>query len=205
MTLSFTRLFLICAFVFVLGFTLAALSPVLTASKTDIKFIAYLAGTVIALCALIFTIWQVRSTIKHNKLTNKPKIQVTIQTLSSDNCIHVYITNNGLGPAEIINSEYSIDSKPIPHKGIDKTPHFLEDLFSGFGVERIIHGSVDDGTYIPSGESEDIFKVIFIEGFLMHEKNVRSVWDRINNRFRIYIEYKSIYNEIDYVDEPVTS
>jgi len=58
---------------------------------------------IIALCALVFTVWHARAQRIHNQLTLKPHLDTFTERNKSDNVgrIEIQLINNGLGPAFI--------------------------------------------------------------------------------------------------------
>ena len=68
---------------------------------------------IIALCALIFAIWQGYETRKHNKLTYRPHL-TTWQFYNSEKRLYsLTLKNNGLGPALIQSFIVKVDGKEL--------------------------------------------------------------------------------------------
>lgn len=187
-----TNAILLTLFGILLGGLLVYLSPTLKNPKLDIEFWAYLISTLIGLFALTFTIWQVRSTIKHNKLTNTPHLQLFHNISGPDLSIEVYIENRGLGPAVINDFHLYLDDTEIECEGADKVLMLIDGLFKDYKCTKIF-SHFDLGSLLPAGEKQDIFKMEF-ENYLTGE--LMLIWEKINGRANIVINYSSIYGEL---------
>ena len=74
------------------------------------EIIIAIASSVIAICALIYSIWQGKQLQKHNKLSFKPHIDNWGYTDSQKGVYTIDLINNGLGPAVI--KEFTISKTP---------------------------------------------------------------------------------------------
>ncbi|HAO25509.1 MAG: hypothetical protein CMH21_13580 [Methylophaga sp.] len=103
-----------------LGGILVYLSPTFKNLTLNIEFSSHTPSIVIAVCALVVTVWQLNNSIKHNKLNMLPRLQVLIHSPTQDpknnELFEIRIINNGLGPAEIDKAyfEYTKENKIIP-------------------------------------------------------------------------------------------
>lgn len=189
---------LLTLFGFFLGGGLGYLSPTFKNPNLDIEFWAYVVSTLIGLFALTFTIWQVRSTIMHNKLINTPHLQLNHDVSCEDLSIDVYIENTGLGPAAISGFQLYLDDKEIEIKGVQKVLTLIEVLFKDYEC-RQHYAHFDPGSLIPSRSRQDIFKIDFKN--IDIEDELMSIWDGIRGRIKIVINYPSIYGELKTLDE----
>lgn len=184
-----------------LGGSLVFLSPALKNSSLDLEFWAYIAGTMIAIFALGITIWQVRTTIQHNELTNEPHLQLHNHILSKDLAIEIFITNDGLGPAVIKSSKFYFQGKEIPYEGTRRTYLLVQAMFDGQDFSPS-YSHLDDGSMIPAGGRQIIFKVDF-KGYIKDEVAFIERWTRISNKVQIIVEYASIYGDKKILDDRI--
>ncbi len=67
---------------------------------------------VLACTAVVISIWQGCETRRHNKLSVKPLLSITISTSENDSLMGVWIDNNGTGPAIIKEFFVHLDGQP---------------------------------------------------------------------------------------------
>ena len=129
------------------------------------------AALVVAVCALVVTVWQGAVTRKHNRLSVTPVL--TLFRREIDGIITV--KNNGIGPALIISQEVYFRGEPLEEESFQKA------------IPRLIDsGHLLPGAAIAPGDEVMLFKsATYVDG--SHIEVLQEL------RFRI--TYKSIYNE----------
>ncbi len=85
-------------------------------SKDIIGRIADYSVIVIALSALVVSVWQVKLFQEHNKLSVKPYLDFSL--IQTDSTITVYFYNDGLGPAII--KEMTFESNDTTYSSLGK-------------------------------------------------------------------------------------
>ena len=73
------------------------------------------AAIVIAICAMLTSVWQGYEIRKHNRLSTKPIIIYEWEAKEGQKS-GIYIQNNGLGPAILTDIEFSYAGKIIQRK-----------------------------------------------------------------------------------------
>ncbi len=129
------------------------------------------ATLIVAICALVVTVWQGVVTRKHNRLSVTPVL--TLYRREIDGIIAV--KNNGTGPALIISQEVYFKGEPLDEDAFQKAiPHLVDS------------GHLLPGAAIAPGDEVMLFKsATYLDG--SHIELLEEL------RFRI--TYKSIYNE----------
>ena len=129
------------------------------------------AALVVAVCALVVTVWQGVVTRKHNRLSVTPVL--TLYRREIDGIITV--KNNGIGPALIISQEVYFRGEPLEEESFQKAiPHFIDS------------GHLLPGAAIAPGDEVMLFKsAAYVDGSHME----------VLQELRFRITYKSIYNE----------
>ena len=129
------------------------------------------AALVVAVCALVVTVWQGVVTRKHNRLSVTPVL--TLYRREIDGVITV--KNNGIGPALIISQEVYFRGEPLEEESFQKAiPHFIDS------------GHLLPGAAIAPGDEVMLFKsAAYLDGSHME----------VLQELRFRITYKSIYNE----------
>ncbi len=84
---------------------------------------------VVALCALIFTIWQANQIRKHNRISVTPHITTWTHTDSEKNLLIVEVMNNGIGPAMINSVSLFVDGEQITGEDTEPIKIGLKQLF----------------------------------------------------------------------------
>ena len=175
------------------GVLVLAWLTVIPGSSLTPMVILYSAGTIIALCAVGLTLYQAKASRKHNELSVKPHLSLSNNISGQDSSISSEITNNGLGPAEIISYRFMLDNEDLDPSHIN-TPYTLaQSLFnSNLSTCSISCGGFEPGLLFPANKSKLIFKAdltISMATTLVDE------WERIRGRLSIVIEYQSLYGE----------
>jgi len=74
-----------------------------------------IATVIIAVTALVVSIWQGIETRKHNRLSVRPHLVFFTDFSSQDSELGIFIKNNGVGLAYIKNVEISVNGKVMPN------------------------------------------------------------------------------------------
>jgi hypothetical protein len=129
------------------------------------------ASLVVAVCALVVTVWQGVVTRRHNRLSVTPVL--TLYRREIDGIISV--KNSGIGPALIVSQEVYFKGEPLNDDSFQQAiPHLIDS------------GHLLPGAAIAPGDEVMLFKsATFLDG--SHIKVLEEL------RFRI--TYKSVYNQ----------
>ena len=141
-----------------------------------------------AIAALFFTLLQTRVTQRHNRLSVKPHLNITIETIDQkDFCVR--LTNHGTGPAIIKKYTIFLNKEKKDINSRDDLILVLEKIKL---AEEWVHGyalSKDQG--ISAGDS------IFLFNFHLelHRGDRKKLFKESMKKLRFQIEYESIYEE----------
>ncbi len=146
---------------------------------------------VVACSAIGLTVWQATIQRVHNRISVKPHLMKSTTRNKSVGVasLHVFITNNGLGPA-------FIDSFSVLYRG---SPVSLEDGLSkalGDLNKNMSSTSLACGSAIAAGESVQVVGVKFNAP---SEQQVEQVKTKLND-LDMVIEYSSAYEKIEPLD-----
>jgi hypothetical protein len=83
------------------------------------------AAIVIALCALVVSIWQMAETRRHNRTTTKPVLCYRVATDPREPANGIFLVNRGLGPA-VIKSMQIGGKKVTPADHMDRAQSLAE-------------------------------------------------------------------------------
>ena len=162
------------------------------------EVIAASATAVIALCALIFSLWQAKTVRDHNKISVKPHLTTWTSKSFEARKFSIHVLNNGIGPALIKKYEIRVDNKPIAGEGTEPIEKALSILFSGQPYSaQFAHMS--SGFALGAKENCLVTSVQFQEGFNLSPEQVEHTF----NRADLIIEYESFYGEKDGLDTRV--
>jgi len=148
---------------------------------------------VIALCALVFSIWQGIQARRHNRLSVRPYLTSSMHN-SEDNGIYshaVYLENNGLGPALIDEFVMKCDGRIITLLAYDQIKRILKSLFPNSNCTPTAE-YIANGYSISAKERIAILNIQFVVGYIMPSNEVLEDAD---NRIEIEVAYKSFYGE----------
>ncbi|HBG78575.1 MAG TPA: hypothetical protein DDW84_07020 [Phycisphaerales bacterium] len=156
----------------------------------DWQVLTGISSSIIALCALIFTIWQGFIVREHNQLSYRPYLLTWTSSDADKGIYSVELMNNGLGPALIENFVLKVDGEIISGDGTESVEKALRKLFPNHKYSSQ-QAFVSKGYSMPAKDKCTIVSVQF-ENPLPSREFVKNT---INNRGDIEISYKSFYNE----------
>ncbi len=157
----------------------------------DWRVIIGISSGIIALCALIFTIWQGFQARKHNKLSYRPHLTTWVHSDADKGFYAVDLINNGLGPALIENFILKVDGKIIPGERTEPIEKALKILFPNHNYNSY-YSFVSKGYSMAAKDKRTIVSVQFTNPPFP----TREFVEHALNRGDIEISYKSFYNEI---------
>lgn len=144
------------------------------------------ASIIIALSALCLTIWQGRLTRRHNMLSVKPIIDSWF--FYSENELHFWIKNKGLGTAIITDFEMALNNNKLTHENLkaelEKLP--LNITYKAVIGELNAHGN----TSLAKDEKVDLIKIQF--------ENISSgedISEYLEKVFILNIKYTCMYGK----------
>ena len=139
-------------------------------SSTSLDPVA-ISSLVIALCAMVATVWQAAIARRHNRLSVRPVLTLYRREIEG----LIYVRNNGSGPAIITSYELYSNGKRLPLDSLDGIFSTVTDV-----------PELTPGVAIAVGESVELVKAVtFLEA--SHTQPMEDL------RFRIV--YESIYGE----------
>lgn len=154
------------------------------------EVIAAIGSASIALCALIFSIWQAKVARDHNKISVRPHLTTWTNKDHDNGAFSVYVLNNGIGPALIKKYEIRVDGKIMSGDGTAPMENALKHLFSGQPYQS--HNAyMAPGFSLGAKESCRVTSFQFLQGFNLNSEQV----DHAFNRADLIIEYESFYGE----------
>ncbi|SEA68158.1 hypothetical protein SAMN04488051_10589 [Alkalimonas amylolytica] len=139
-----------------------------------------LSSMLVAVCALVISIWQSYSIQQHNKLSLRPYLEAH-SNLDEDGSWDLYIHNQGMGPAQVIAVHFEVDGKPYPNR-----EEFL--LALGELPECYARGNID--RFYKVGDRQMAFRAQK-ESCFKTEPELLMMFSRVH----IVLEYQSLYGE----------
>ena len=149
-----------------------------------------ISSTVIALCALFFTVWQGRQLQKHNKLSFRPHITSWSHSNPDEGSYTVEIINSGLGPAIIESFTIKIDGEVILGRGTEPIEKGLKLLFPNTNY-------TSQQAYMAKAYSmapKERCSIVALQ-FQGPQLPTKDTVEHALNRADLIIEYKSFYDE----------
>jgi len=143
------------------------------------------ATVVMAVCALVTSLWQGYSMQQHNKLSLRPYLELEANQnhIGTDNFVlEVYVNNNGLGPAEVTSLQMRLRDQELSN---------TEQIWSAMGLD-INKGCFSYGTVQRFYKVGDKQVVIRAAGACALTK---AQLDVLLNNLSITLEYRSLYGE----------
>lgn len=156
----------------------------------DCGAIIGISSAVIALCAIILTIWQIKQAQKHNRLSFKPHLTSWAHQDSEKGSYAFELINKGLGPALIENFTVKIDGKIISGEGTEPIEKGLKILFPN-SQYRTYQAFMAKGYSMAAKEKLKIVAVEFSDQTSLTPEAIEHAF----NRADLVIKYKSFYKE----------
>ncbi len=144
-------------------------------------------GTVImALCALVTSVWQGYTLQQHNKLSLRPYLEFEANIDRRPDgkiAFGLFINNNGLGPAEVTDVVYQV---------AQQQPASTFEIWQALGVNTAANcfGSGNVARFYKVGDRQMVIRATDRECALTEAE-----YDLMKKSFRIKIRYKSLYGE----------
>jgi hypothetical protein len=144
----------------------------------------------IALCALIYTIWQGKKAQRHNILSFRPHLTSWSHRDSDKGVYAVELMNNGLGPALIESFAVLIDGKVISGKQTEPLEKALKILFPNIAYKS--HQEfMAKGYSMSAKEKRSIVVIQFADPNSLGPEALEYAL----NRADLIVKYKSFYEE----------
>lgn len=144
-------------------------------------------SVVIAVCALVATLWQEASSREHNRLSVRPILDIVIGLASDSSPAGVSLENRGVGPAIIRTSNVFRGDAPIGSISTNTWNKFLID--TGVGSDGITISRISPGTVMAPGASLPLIRV------QNDEDTVRTKLADAVSALQLKICYCSVYEE----------
>ncbi|MCH8538802.1 MAG: hypothetical protein LAT66_13655 [Alkalimonas sp.] len=139
-----------------------------------------LSSMLVAVCALVISIWQSYSIQQHNKLSLRPYLEQMLNTnLNGSWDIHIY--NQGMGPAQVVGGYLKVD-------GIEK-PDF-DSFFDALGEDKDCYTTGMIGRFYKVGDQQVVLRTLNESCFKSREKLFEML-----SRIEIVLNYQSLYGE----------
>ena len=149
-------------------------------------------GNVIALCAFGATFWQAHLSRVHNKLSVKPYLTTWTINAGNDGFYSLKITNNGVGSALIKTFEMYVDEKKIMGQPLELIDNALVVLFPKYTVSVVDNSYLSYGYMMAPKDEHYLFKIQFLGSTFPSQAEIEFA----RSRFKIIIQYESIYKEV---------
>lgn len=156
------------------------------------EMISGLCSMGIAVLALFISVWNVRTTQKHNRLSLKPHLSANTKAHEKPRpTFSIELSNNGGGPALFESTSLFIDEQPVTEK----------DLFTKAAgllpVDRpnadLCSVSLDKKHSMAAGTTRELFSLTWPEETTLSVKELEDIAKRVT----VKIKYKSLHNEHD--------
>lgn len=158
--------------------------------KIDWQVLLGISGTVIALLALILTLWQAWVSRRHNKLSVIPYLTTWTHTNHQAYKYHVEIINNGIGPALIKSFKIFVDGHQIQGKDLELIQKCLKLLFPAYEYTSY-NCYLSEGYMMAPKEKRDLVVIQFLGPTFPSPEEI----EHATKRVKIFVEYESIYKD----------
>ena len=139
-----------------------------------------LSSMLIAVCALVISIWQSYSIQQHNKLSLRPYLEHVLNT-NLNGSWDIYIYNQGMGPAQVVGGYLKVD-------GIEK-PDF-NSFLDALGEDKSCYTTGMIGRFYKVGDEQVVLRTLHKSCFKSREE-----LSEMLSRVEIVLEYQSLYGE----------
>lgn len=166
-------------------------------SEFNWQLITGISTTVIALCALAFSIWQGMQTRKHNKLSVRPHLTTWTNNDERNGFYKLELINNGLGPALIEKFLIKMDGKVISEQGLVPMENMFNTIFTNLDPEQTLGSYLAKDHSMAAKDKYTILNIQFLQPFPS-----RKVVAQALTRLNFEITYRSFYGEQFHLQSP---
>ena len=156
----------------------------------DWQIVIGISSTVIALCALWFSLWQGVQARKHNRLSFRPHLDTWIHSNAEKGFYAVELINNGIGPAIIEEFSVTVDGKRISGNRAERLEKALKIILPNLSYQS--HQSFLAKDYSMAPKERCTIVAIQFAGPQFPPKDFV---EHALNRGDIEISYNSFYEE----------
>lgn len=158
--------------------------------KVSLDVLLPLSSLIVALLALLFTIWQFAVQRKHNRISCKPHLTKFSKLSKMDNtaCLEVLLINNGLGPAFIDNFQVFYQGELcVPEEAIETAlgPFISNYSFTTLGDDYAI-------------ADKETVTLLWVKFPFRTKEDIKEVTNKIDE-FGILVEYSSAYEKMPHL------
>ncbi|MEN3159466.1 hypothetical protein ABC502_13890 [Alkalimonas sp. NCh-2] len=139
-----------------------------------------LSSMLIAVCALVISIWQSYSIQQHNKLSLRPYLEAEFNT-SLEGYWELYINNQGMGPAQVTSLKYKVDGKLYQNRN---------EFLIALGEDPECYSTGNIGRFYKIADRQIAFRTLNASCYKPLEQMEASL-----SRMQIVLEYQSLYGE----------
>ena len=152
--------------------------------------VAAMSGVFIALCALVFSLWQAAESRKHNRLSFRPHLTTWTERHPEKGQFELELVNNGLGPAIIKTSTFLLDGVPLGGNSITAFQAELNKLFPRNSFELGV-GDLENGAAMSPNQRITMLNLRFLKAPYASGDVVEQFLERSD----LEIIYRSFYGE----------
>jgi len=147
---------------------------------------------IVAVCALLLTIYQFISSHKHNKLSVTPYIANYSETTENDNnaVFSFEVANNGIGPAKIKTWEVCLNKENIEKSKFSSLENYVNYVLAG-RKSSVSFGHLQKGHLMSIGEVKNVLKVT---ADINNKKEFIEIKEELN-KLGLIVKYQSIYGD----------
>ena len=156
--------------------------------KFSSDLIVSISAIVIALASIIVAVWQGIENRNHNRLSVRPRLDMSFSLDYADSLAQLKIRNNGLGPAVIDEAKAVIENKDFDINKADELFNFLSEL--GIHDISVTYQLLSLGSTIIPNDTKKIFSIK-----ISNLKKLGLDPNNFINNVKFIIKYKSLYEE----------
>lgn len=140
---------------------------------------------VVAVCALVSSLWQGYTMQQHNKLSLRPYLELEVNIDPADakhSRLSAYVNNNGLGPAEVTSMQIRLQDQVLTN-----TKQIWPAM--GLDIDKGCFGSGDVQRFYKVGDKQMVIRAT--DACVLTKTQL----DALLNNLSITLEYRSLYGE----------
>jgi len=166
------------------------LTTIFIKMKNNYQIVVGFSSLTIALCALIFSIYQGYQTRKHNRLSCRPLLSIISNTDHINGTYWLDLLNTGLGPAIIEEYSITMENKAVQTDALEPIKNALQKFLS---IKEAKFNAFIMPSYctLPAKENITLFKIECVNRPFPEIEHVNKKFKNLN----INITYYSFYGE----------
>jgi hypothetical protein len=155
-----------------------------------------ISSVVIALCALVFTIWQGLQAREYSRISAMPHLDTWTHTEEENRIFSVLLINNGLGPAVIKDFDFVLDGECVGGASEEQIERLVSQVIPNYSYKILKKSYLANGFMMAEKREITIVRIVFNGEHWPTREWIKQTLGRVH----LKVKYESVYGVPDNLD-----